>query len=111
MKNHLIFVAFHIYPILVGLLYEGASGLWYGAFWYVFLLVSSIVVLRVPLYLRRPVAMLIIFVTLLANGYVIEPVAGFEWLAPALFLKIIYGHLVREEPYRPVEEGNYPSLR
>jgi hypothetical protein len=105
LKNHLLFVAFHIHPILVGLLYGGVGGLWYGLSWYTFLLVSSIVVLQVPLYLRRPMAMMAILVALLVNGYVIEPVAGFEWLVPALALKIVYGHLVREEPYRPAKES------
>ena len=38
---------------------------------------------------------------ILANLYLIRPVPGFEWLIPALFLKIVYGHIVREEPYRP----------
>lgn len=38
---------------------------------------------------------------ILANLYLIRPVPEFEWLIPALFLKIVYGHIVREEPYRP----------
>ena len=38
---------------------------------------------------------------ILVNLYVVRPVVGFEWLVPALFLKLIYGPLVREEPYRP----------
>jgi hypothetical protein len=64
-------------------------------------LLSTIAVLALPLYLRRPGAMLIIVACLILNGAVIAPVPGFTWLMPALFLKIVYGHLVREEPYRP----------
>jgi hypothetical protein len=45
-------------------------------------------------------AMGLIMTTILLNYYFLQPVAGFEWLMPALFLKIVYGHIVREEPYR-----------
>jgi hypothetical protein len=46
--------------------------------------------------------MLLIFLSILINFYLVEAIPGFEWLIPALFLKILYGHLVREEPYRPI---------
>ena len=38
---------------------------------------------------------------MVGNYYLIELVSGFEWLIPALYLKIVYGCLAREEPYRP----------
>jgi hypothetical protein len=99
-KNHYFFSALHIYPLLVGLFFGNVDWL-YGLFWYGALLLSTVVVLKAPLYLRRPLAMLLILLALLANYYLIEPASSFEWLVPALFLKIVYGHLVREEPYRP----------
>ena len=98
-KNHIVFTAFHIHTVIVGVLFGGLN-LGYGLFWYFALLASSVFVLMLPLYLRRPVAMGIIMLALLVNLYVIRSVIGFEWLVPALFLKIVYGHLVREEPYR-----------
>jgi hypothetical protein len=101
-KNHLLFSAFHVHTLLVSLLYGGGWG--YGLFWYAMLLVGTLVVLKAPLYLRRPVAMLIVLPAVMINFYGVEAVTGFEWLVPALFLKIIYGHLVREEPYRPASE-------
>ncbi len=99
-KNHWFFVALHLHPILVWGLYGG--GLRYGLAWYVLLLLGSAAVLETPLYLHRPVAMLGILLALLVNAYLIPPLVGFEWLMPALFVKIVYGHLVREEPYRPL---------
>lgn len=54
-----------------------------------------------PLYLRRPIAMLFCLISLIMNSYIIPVIDGFEWFIPALFIKIIYGHLVQEEPYRP----------
>lgn len=46
--------------------------------------------------------MLLVLTAIMLNLYVITAVQGFEWVVPVLFIKIIYGHLVREEPYRPV---------
>ncbi len=99
-KNHFAFTALHVHPFVIALVF-GAGAWLYGAVWYGALLLSAVIVLRVPLYLQRPTALLMIFVALLANYYFVAPVPGFEWFVPALFLKIVYGHLVREEPYRP----------
>jgi hypothetical protein len=99
-KNHYAFVALHVHTIIVGLLFGGLN-LSYGIFWYAALLLSTVLLLNLPLYLHRPVALGLIMTAILVNLYVFHPVVGFEWLVPALFLKIVYGHLVREEPYRP----------
>ncbi len=98
-KNHFVFTLLHVHPILIGLLFS--LNLKYGLFWYLALVLSSLLVLGIPLYLQRAAAMGIIMTAILANFYLIQPVRGFEWLVPALFLKIVYGHVVREEPYRP----------
>jgi hypothetical protein len=86
--------------MLVGFLYPGGQSI-AGVGWYLALLASTVLVSATPLYLRRPLAMLLVLLSLLAN-YGISPVPGFEWLMPGLFLKIVYGHTVREEPYRPL---------
>ncbi len=99
-KNHYAFVAFHIHTIVAGILFGGFN-LGYGLFWYAALIFSTVFVLNFPLHLQRPIAFGLIMTAILVNLYVIHPVVGFEWLVPALFLKLIYGHLVREEPYRP----------
>jgi len=98
-KNHFIFTALHIHPVIIGLLF-GNMNLTYGAIWYLILVTFSGNILRMPLYLHRPIAMGIIMLAVLVNYYVIPPVVGFEWFIPALFLKIVYGHIVQEEPYR-----------
>lgn len=102
-KNHLVFSAFHVHTFLVALLYGGTHYL-FGIFWYVYLMVSTVVLIKTPLYLKRPAAFLSIALALLLNFYVIPVIPGFEWLAPALMIKIVYGHLVQEEPYRPQTE-------
>lgn len=102
-KNHLAFSALHIHTLLIAILF-GATNYFYGIFWYVFLMAGTTIIINTPLYLKRPVAFLAISLALLLNIYVIFPVQGFEWLVPALMIKILYGHLVKEEPYRPSTE-------
>ncbi|MCX6064824.1 MAG: hypothetical protein NT121_03595 [Chloroflexi bacterium] len=102
-KNHFAFSALHVHTLLIAILF-GAPGYFYGIFWYAFLLAGTIIIISTPLYLKRPVAFLAISLALLLNIYVISPVQGFEWFAPALMIKILYGHLVKEEPYRPATE-------
>ena len=98
-KNHFAFTLLHIHPILIGLVFGNMN--WaYGIIWYAVMVIVSAGVQRLPLYLQRPAAMGIIMLAILLNYYVIPPVAGFEWFIPALFLKIVYGHIVQEEPYR-----------
>lgn len=100
LKNHFLFAIFHIYPLLASLLF-GNGNFFYGVFWYILLIVCGWIVIKTPLYLKRPVAFLTILLALLLNYYAIPFIAGFAWLAPALYVKILYGYLVPEEPYRP----------
>jgi hypothetical protein len=102
-KNHLAFSALHIHPLLVAFFF-GAGEMLYGVVWYAYLLIGALIIVKTPLYLKRPMSFLLIAVALLLNGYFITPVPGFEWLAVALMIKILYGHLVPEEPYRPANQ-------
>ncbi len=100
LKNHFAFSLMHIYTLVVALLFPGGDWL-SGLAWYLGLLASSALILRLPLYLKRPAAIGLCFAAAAAALYLPGPAPGFAWLGPALFLKIIYGHLVPEEPYRP----------
>lgn len=104
-KNHLFFSLIHVHTVVISLVFSSASW-FYGLFWYLILQISVLTVIKTPLYLQRPVSMLIIVTALLINGYFISSPTGFEWLIPVLFLKIVYGHTVKEEPYRPETEKN-----
>lgn len=101
-KNHLFFSIIHVHCLVISFVFPTATW-FYGLFWYLFLQVS-LVVNKIPLYLQRPVSMLFVVTALLINSYLIDSPAGFEWLVPVLFIKIVYGHAVKEEPYRPVSE-------
>ena len=41
-------------------------------------MVSVLIVLKTPLYLKRPAAMLLVLISILVDIYVIEPIVGFE---------------------------------
>jgi hypothetical protein len=110
-RNELFFAALHVHPIIVAaFLPEGR--LLTGVFWYVLLQLCVLVVRTVPLYLKRPVSFLLISIAVIVELYLMPFSTAFAWLVPFLFLKIVYGHGVREEPYRPAHEaGQNPAPR
>jgi hypothetical protein len=99
-KNPILFSAMHVYPLIIWLAFDRTNWI-FGIVWYTLLVLCAWLVGQVPLYLQRPAAVMLIVFVLLANAYLIQSIPGFEWLAPLLFIKIILGHAVREEPYRP----------
>jgi hypothetical protein len=100
-KDCRIFIGLHIHPIVVGLLYNNMDW-FYALVWYAVFMTSVLIVYKVPLYLKRPVSVLLTLIAIVLNIYVIESVIGFEWFIPMLFIKIVCGHLIREEPYDKV---------
>ncbi|MFN9271528.1 MAG: hypothetical protein ACK54F_05175 [Planctomycetia bacterium] len=100
LKSGINFDLLHLHPVVLALLVPGASAL-NGFSWYLGLILSVLIVRQVPLYLRRPSAFAIIVVAIVVNLYVLPLGPGLEWVMPLMFLKIVYGHTVQEEPYRP----------
>ncbi|MCT7952316.1 hypothetical protein NG798_21195 [Ancylothrix sp. C2] len=76
---------------------EGDWGFWFGTSGY--LLGASVLILRSPLYLQRPVALGLYGLSLLGNCYLVSPTSGLEWFLPFFFLKILVSHLLPETPY------------
>jgi hypothetical protein len=99
-KNHWVFTGLHLHAVIVYALWS-PDHLWVGLAWYVLLLLSVGTVGAAPLYLARPVAFLLVGAVLVAQPDIGPSVPHLEWLVPLLFLKIVLGHAVREEPYRP----------
>jgi hypothetical protein len=103
-KNHFAFAAFHVHTVVVALCWA-PNQLWLGVAWYIALSASAVLVLVTPLYMRRPVATLLVASAVVVASTIAPIAAHFGWLVPLLFLKIVLGHAVREEPYRPTCEG------
>ncbi len=100
-RQHMTFVLLHVtQPTLVVLFFD--PGNWSfvaGTFGYV--TVASLFVLATPLYLQRPLALLLMLGGVLIGIYALEVPPYFEWFAPLYFTKLLVSHLLREEPYRP----------
>jgi len=103
-RDHFGFIAFHVvYIVLVAWLFRSMDWL-YLIVMSAFLLASSYAVLKIHLYLRRPVAFSVFVIAYLINAYSFAPTPGLEWFIPFLILKLLVSHALREEPYRPFLE-------
>ncbi len=98
-KSSTLFAALHIHPLLAALIFNGST--LNALVWYLLLQASVAATLAAPLYLRRPVAAAFTLLALLGSQSLLPLGAGLEWFIPCLFMKIVLGHAVREEPYRP----------
>ncbi|WP_088239746.1 hypothetical protein [Calothrix rhizosoleniae] len=102
-QNHLVFVSIHLVHIfLVALLFRNSD---WSFFWIVssYLIGSSILILRIPLYLQRSLALGLYSLALLGNLYLFDPTPGLDWFLPLFFLKLLVSHLLNETPYQPNE--------
>ena len=104
-KQHLGFVAFHVFqPTLLVLCFAPGDWLFVaGGFGY--LLLAAITVVVTPLYLRRPMAMLFLIGGWLLSLYALPAPAGFAWFLPVYYLKILVSHLLPEAPFQPRESS------
>lgn len=95
------FVAAHaIHVLLVAWLFRGQDWLYFGVV-YGYLLLGTALVLWTPLYLKRPLAMLLLVGGLFINLYALSPTPGLEWFVPVFYLKLLVSHLLPEEPFQP----------
>ncbi len=104
LRDHVIFIAVHgVHLALVAWAFRAGDWAW-AVGWYAFLMFASLLILLIPLYLRRPVAFSMFGLGLLLALYLDTPVPGLEWFIPVFLLKLLVSHLLREEPYRPLNE-------
>ncbi|MBK8900419.1 MAG: hypothetical protein IPM53_04485 [Anaerolineaceae bacterium] len=104
--DHVGFVALHgIHLAVVAWLFRDGDWL-YFAIYYGWLLGGTAVILRTPLYLQRPLALLLYSGTLLLNSSLILPTAGLGWFIPFFFLKLLVAHLLLEAPFQPESISN-----
>jgi hypothetical protein len=62
-----------------------------------YLLFAAAIVLAIPSYLKRPVAAGLYLSVIVIGLYRVGSTLGVEWFIPALFLKLLIGHLVPEQ--------------
>ena len=107
-KSDVNFALLHVHTIVLALLIPDVS-LFAGVAWYIGLLAGVLTVMSVPLYLQRPIAFLFIVLAIIVHRYFLPLGSGLEWVVPLIFIKIVYGHTVQEEPYRPPEGDGQPG--
>ena len=100
-KNVRVFTAIHVHPIIAAAVLGGSVS--NALVWYVLLQVSVWLVLAAPLYLRRPLATLLTVLAVIAASSLLTLGSGLEWFIPCLFIKMVMGHAVQEEPYAPAQ--------
>ena len=99
--DHFGFVAIHgIHLAAIAWLFRDGDWL-YFAVYYGWLMVGTAVILRTPLYLKRPLAMLIFSGALLLNSSYLLPTPALGWFIPFFFLKLQISHLLPEAPFQP----------
>ncbi|MFP4152012.1 MAG: hypothetical protein ACLFSV_04160 [Alkalispirochaeta sp.] len=103
-REHVCFEALHLLHILVlALLFAEGDWILFGAL-STALIASTVVILVSPLYLKRPVAMALYGAVVVVLPAIVSAPAGMEWFIPLFYLKLLIGHLLPEEPYRPTVE-------
>ena len=97
LKRPRVFTALHVHPLLIAWAFGGSLAI--AASWYVLLQVAVWAVLAAPLYLRRALATAVSMLAILCEPLVPPLGPGLDWVVPALFVKLVLAHAVREEPY------------
>lgn len=98
--HHIAFVLPHLIHIaIVSWLFRESTKFDWSYFGYISscLIISAIIVLAVTSYLKRPVAAGLYLIAVAVGLYKVGSTLGVEWFVPALFLKLLIGHLVPEQ--------------
>lgn len=101
LPQHFAFIAVHlIHVFAIAWIFRG-NDLKFFALFGLALLVAAVTVLAAPPYLKRPVAAGLYLGAVALGLYAATPTVGLEWFVPALFLKLLVGHLVPEKSQKP----------
>jgi hypothetical protein len=107
-REHLAFVLPHgAHLALLAWLFPSVG--WpFALLCFLYLAGGALAVLRTPLYLQRPVALLVYAGGLLLN-LALAPPQALAWVAPLLFLKLLVAHLLKEAPFQPAPAEEQPA--
>ena len=98
-KQLFISTSAHIHPIFIAWLW--LDGDWsYFFITYGFLLLAVLLILKAPLYLRRPIAITLYLAGLIISLYFLAQIRGLEWFLPFFYLKLLISHPLREAPFK-----------
>lgn len=99
--QHFGFITLHLgHLALVSWVFLGFDFVWLAAAG-AYLLIAGFGIIMSPLYLQRPVALLMYAGSILLALYGLASPIGMEWFLPLFYLKLFVAHLPKEEAYRP----------
>ncbi|KJZ14874.1 membrane protein [Marinomonas sp. S3726] len=104
--QHMSFISIHFIQLAVFSYFFLELNVWWIAYVGAYMLLASAAILLTPLYLQRPIALILYSVSLILSLYVFETAVGLEWFLPVFYLKLLISHILREEPYRPEHESS-----
>jgi hypothetical protein len=94
--HHFGFVTLHLgHLALVSWLFLGLDIAWLATTG-IYLLIAGLTILFTPLYLQRPVALIMYVGSVLIAIYALAPPLGIEWFLPLFYLKLLVAHLPKE---------------
>jgi len=100
-KQHMSFILTHFTQLsLFSYAFMGFDLLWI-AMAGGFMVLACVVILQTPLYLQRPVALMLYSLSMVLTINCFAAPQGLEWFLPLFYLKLLISHVLREEPYRP----------
>ena len=100
-RQHLMFVAAHLVHIALVAFLFASDPVFYALTLGAALIVAALIVVFTPLYLQRPVAIGIAMLIIMLGQLAPFDIAGLNWFIPALMLKLILGHALKEAPFQP----------
>lgn len=104
-NQHMGFILLHLLqPLVVVLAFDPGNWLFVGGS-FGYLVLASLLILRAPLYLQRPLALSLLVGGIFLSLYVLPVPLYFEWFLPVYYVKLLVSHLLYEEPYRPAEQA------
>ena len=109
LKEHLGFLLLHILHLFLFAWFFRGQDWTFFTFFSVLLAGSAIIILTVPLYLERPIALLAYLIALTASFYFFTPTPGMEWFLPFFFLKLLVSHALKEAPFSPDDSSKSAS--
>lgn len=101
-RRPVFFASLHIHTIVAAAVFQLQS-LPSAMLWYLALMVCATLLLSIPISLRRPAAALMLAASIVVTTRYVFIDVALCWMPSVLCVKILCGHLLREEPYKRAE--------
>lgn len=103
-RQHFLFNAAHLIHIALMAFLFAAQPWLYGLALGGMVIAATLIVINVPLYVQRPIAVGLAIIIIMMGQIPLFDIAGLNWFIPALMLKLILGHALKEAPFQPGDQ-------